>query len=215
MRGRYAARPTGKELFKCHRIIARTSFALFLLWAGNAFAQQVESEQARAEVALSNDTLQLRYLGSGNVAGVQGGRIAGTFFLSEQRDIVLSGALLFPADIDVGIGSLSILIGPQAYAALLEDENSDVMSLALGAELRLLLNRQLGLAVSGQAFYGPDILTFGSADNLTDLSARVEVNVAPRLNVFGGMRWFEFDLTEGAGERTLQEEVFVGVGYRF
>jgi len=195
--------------------IARTSFALFLLWAGNAFAQQVESEQARAEVALSNDTLQLRYLGSGTMAGIQGGRIAGTFFLSEQRDIVLSGALLFPAEIDVGIGALSILIGPQAYAALLDDENSDVMSLALGADLRLLLNRRLGLAVSGQAFYGPDILTFGSADNLTDLSARVEVNLAPRLIAFGGMRWFEFDLTEGAGERTLQEEVFVGVGYRF
>ena len=89
------------------------------------------------------------------------------------------------------------------------------MSLALGTELRLLLNRRLGLAVSGQAFYGPDILTFGSADSLTDLSARVEMNIGPRLTAFGGMRWFEFYLTEGAGKRTLQQEVFVGAGYRF
>jgi hypothetical protein len=29
------------------------------------------------------------------------------------------------------------------------------------------------------------------------------------------MRWFEFDLAEGAGKRTLQEELFVGAGYRF
>jgi hypothetical protein len=196
--------------------IARTAFPLLVLATTSAFAQQVdESRGGRAEAALSNDTLQLRYLGSGRVTGVEGSRLAGTFFLSEERDIVLSGALLFPTDIDVGIGALSILIGPQAYAALLEDENSDVMSLALGTELRLPLNRQLGLAVSGQAFYGPDILTFGSADSLTDLSARVEIGVAPRLTAFGGMRWFEFDLAEGAGERTLQEEVFVGVGYRF
>jgi hypothetical protein len=193
----------------------RAVFFLFLFAAAGAIAQQSDSAQARAEVALSNDTLQMRYLGSGSATGVAGSRIAGTFFLSEQRDIVLSGALLLPADIDVGIGALSILIGPQAYAALLEDENSDVMSLALGTELRLLLNRRLGLALSGQAFYGPDILTFGSADSLTDLSARVEMNVAPRLMAFGGMRWFEFDLTEGGGERTLQEELFVGVGYRF
>jgi hypothetical protein len=193
--------------------IVRAAFALFIFATGSAVAQQSDSRQGRAEVALSNDTLQLRYLGSG--AGVEGGRISGTFFLSEQRDIVLSGAMLFPADIDVGIGALSILVGPQAYAALLEDENSDVLSLALGAELRLLLNRRLGLALSGQAFYGPDILTFGSADSLTDLSARVELNVAPRLTAFGGMRWFEFDLTEGGGERTLQEELFVGAGYRF
>jgi hypothetical protein len=196
--------------------IARTAFPLLVLATTSAFAQQVdESRGGRAEAALSNDTLQLRYLGSGRVTGVEGSRLAGTFFLSEERDIVLSGALLFPTDIDVGIGALSILIGPQAYAALLEDENSDVMSLALGTELRLPLNRQLGLAVSGQAFYGPDILTFGSADSLTDLSARVEIGVAPRLTAFGGMRWFEFDLAEGAGERTLQEELFVGVGYRF
>jgi hypothetical protein len=196
--------------------IVRTVFAVLVLASGHAFAQEVDgSKGARAEAALSNDTMQLRYLGSGRATGVEGSRLAGTFFLSEERDIVLSGALLFPADIDVGIGALSILIGPQAYFALLEDENSDVMSLALGTELRLLLNRRLGLAVSGQAFYGPDILTFGSADSMTDLSARVEMNIAPRLTAFGGMRWFEFDLAEGAGERTLQEELFVGVGYRF
>jgi hypothetical protein len=195
--------------------IVRTAVIVFLFATGGAVAQQSDAREGRAEVALSNDTLQLRYLGSGSSAGVQGSKLSGTFFLSEQRDIVLSGALLFPADIDVGVGALSILIGPQAYAALLQDENSDVMSLALGAELRLLLNRRLGLAVSGQAFYGPDILTFGSADSLTDLSARVEMNVAPRLTAFGGMRWFEFDLTEGGGTRTLQEELFAGVGYRF
>jgi hypothetical protein len=195
--------------------IVRTAFVLSVFVAGSAIAQQSDARQARAEVALSNDTLQMRYLANGGPVGVEGSRISGTFFLSEQRDIVLSGAMLFPADIDLGVGALSILVGPQAYAALLEDENSDVMSLALGAQLRLLLNRRLGLAVSGQAFYGPDILTFGSADTLTDLSARLEMNFAPQLTAFGGMRWFEFDLTEGGGERTLQEELFVGVGYRF
>jgi hypothetical protein len=195
--------------------ITRTVFVLSILVTASAVAQESDAKQARAEVALSNDTLQMRYLGSGSAAGVESSRISGTFFLSEQRDIVLSGAMLFPADIDVGIGALSILIGPQAYAALLQDENSDVMSLALGTELRLLLNRRLGLAVSGQAFYGPDILTFGSADSLTDLSARVEMNVGARLTAFGGMRWFEFDLAEGGGKRTLQQEVFVGAGYRF
>jgi hypothetical protein len=44
---------------------------------------------------------------------------------------------------------------------------------------------------------------------------RVEVSIGPRLTAFGGMRWTEFDLTEGAGKQTLQEEVFVGAGYRF
>jgi YfaZ precursor len=190
------------------------SFIGLLLLASVSHAQQTGSAtQPTGEVALSNDTLQLRYISSGEKVGVGGSRFQGTFLLSEERDIVLSGGLLFPTGLD--LGRLSIAFGPQLYAALLQDENNDVMSISVGADLRYVLNRRLGLAISGQAFYAPDILTFGSADNLTDLSARVELGVAPRLIAFGGMRWFEFDLTDGGGERTLQEELFVGVGYRF
>lgn len=166
-----------------------------------------------AELALSNDTLQLRYETGGQMVGADGSRFSAAFFLSEERDIVLSAGLAFPAAID--LGRLTLAVGPQVYAALLEDENSDVMSVSVGAQVRFLLNRAMRLAIAGHAYYAPDILTFGSADNLTDLSARVEVGLAPRVVAFGGMRWFEFDLTEGEGERTLQEEVFVGFGYRF
>jgi len=166
-----------------------------------------------AEVALSNDTLQLRYLDDDEAFDVQGSRITGTFLLSEERDIILSGAMLFPADF--GWDRLDIVFGPQAYAALLDDENDDVLAVSVGAEARFVLNARSGLAIAGHAYYAPDILTFGSADALTDLMARAEIRAAERLTVFGGMRWFEFDLTDGQGERTLQEEVFVGAGWRF
>jgi hypothetical protein len=176
-----------------------------------------DNDSQRGEVALSNDTLQLRYLGRDGAVG-SGGQIMGTFFLSEERDIVMSGAVLFPASLpdSMHLGQrLTLRFGPQVYAALLEEENNDVMAVSVGADVRFVVNRRMGLAISGQAFYAPDILTFGSADSLTDLSARVELQVAPELLAFGGMRWFEFDLTEGGGERTLQEELFFGVGYRF
>lgn len=186
-------------------------FATLIAFSGNLFAQTNTPGAPTLELALSNDTLQLRYLRDRDQANAGRGRLNGTFFLSEERDIVLSGGLLFPSGID--LGRLGISVGPEVYAALLDDENSDVLSATIGAELRYQLNRQL--ALSGQAFYGPDILTFGSADSLTDLSARVEAQMSDRLLAFGGMRWFEFDLTEGDDERTLQEEVFVGVGYRF
>jgi hypothetical protein len=126
---------------------------------------------------------------------------------------VFFGDLLFPADF--GSDLLQLVFGPRAYAALLEDENNDVMAVSLGLEFRLELDRDSGFAVAGQAFYAPDILTFGTANNVTDLSARLEIEVQPRLTVFAGMRWFEFDLTEDLGTRTLQEELFAGAGWRF
>ena len=197
--------------------IAAVVLSSFALTAHAQRRDASDGDTQRGEVALSNDTLQLRYVGRDGQVG-EGGQINGAFFLSEQRDIVLSGGVLFPAalpdGLDVG-GRLTLRFGPQVYAALLQDENNDVLAASVGAEARFVLNRRMGLAIAGHAYYAPDILTFGSADNLTDLGARAELQVAPELIAFGGMRWFRFDLTEGGGHTTLQDELFFGVGYRF
>ena len=196
-----------------HSRITLLIAAPLLFVASQAIAQRDTGAGSTAELALSNDTLQLRYLGSGNMVGLQGSQFTGGVFLGEERDFVLNAGLLFRADL--GIRRFDINFGPQLYAALLQEENDDVMAISVGTEVRFFIDPDRGLAVSGQAYYAPDILTFGTADNLTDLSARVELNVAEQVQAFAGMRWFEFDLTDGSGERTLQEEVFVGVGYRF
>jgi hypothetical protein len=194
------------------KLIATLACICFV--SGIAHAQRDDTAtDSVIELALSNDTLQLRYESRGEMVGVEDSRFSGAFFLSEERDIVLSAGLAFPAPMD--LGRLSVMAGPQIYAALLEEENNDVMATSIGAQVRFEIDRRLGLAVAGHAYYAPDILTFGSADNLTDLGARVELDLGPRITAFGGMRWFEFDLTEGGGERTLQEEVFVGFGYNF
>ena len=162
-----------------------------------------------AELALSNDSLQLRYYDKKD--SDDDSRFVGGAFLGEERDIVLTAAKMFP----VNLGQhFDVTFGPQLYAALLNDENQDVMAVSIGAELRWFFDSNRRFAISGQAFYSPDILTFGAADNLVDLSARAEMQISDRLMAFGGMRWFEFDLNEGGGTQTLQEEVFFGVRYR-
>lgn len=196
------------------RVVVTTLTSLLMFGSLHVRAQSADRPTgSMAELAFSNDTLQMKYETNGGAVGVDDGRLAGALFISEERDQVFSAGLTFPTNLD--LGRVWLGLGPQVYAALLEDENSDVMSVSLGGQFRVLLNRRSGLAIAGHAYYAPDILTFGSADNLTDLAARVEIGLASRVTAFGGMRWFEFDLAEGEGERTLQEEVFVGIGYRF
>jgi hypothetical protein len=194
-------------------LMAMGFFSVTLLGSLPAAAQEKDAADADtdpiAELALSNDTLQLRYYDRKDSDADS--RFVGGGFLGEERDIVLSAAMMFPVDLGQ---YFDITFGPQLYAALLSEENEDVMAVSLGTEIRWFLDSSHRFAVAGQAFYSPDILTFGSADNVIDLSARAEFKIADRVIVFGGMRWFEFDLTEGGGERTLQEEVFVGVRYR-
>jgi hypothetical protein len=184
--------------------------SLALLIGVPAVAQQIEENvDAGAELALSNDTVQLRYLSK---LESDESRWVGGVFLGEERDVVLSAGKMF--GMDMGGRRFDFTLGPQLYAAMLRDENEDVMALSLGGEIRFYFDPRRRFAVSGQAFYAPDILSFGSADNLTDLSARAEMQVSERVMAFAGMRWFEFDLTDGGGERTLQEEVFIGLNYR-
>lgn len=191
-------------------------FASFLLLFTSSYAlaqQETGPQLPAAELAVSDETLQVRYLARGERINVEQGQLHAGIFLSEERDFVGTIGLLVPGNLD--FGRLHILFGPQAYAALLEDENSDVMALSIGLEARYDLDRTRGLAIAGHAYIAPDILTFGAADRVTDLGARAELRVTSNIVGFAGMRWFEMDLTEGRGERTLQEELIAGVRWEF
>jgi hypothetical protein len=198
-------------------VLAGLAMLPMILATAAASAQDLAGDRSVGEVSFSDDTMQLRYRDAGQKMDVgEGGRASVALFLSESRDIVLFGDVLFPA----GLGSnlFQLTFGPRVYAALLEDENSDVLAASLGGEARFKLTSDGRFAVSAQAFYAPDILTFGTADSLTDLSARVEFQLQDRLTIFGGMRWFEFELLEeidGSDERTLQEELFAGLAWQF
>ncbi|MGH8167199.1 MAG: hypothetical protein ACREQ1_08170, partial [Woeseiaceae bacterium] len=76
-----------------------------------------------------------------------------------------------------------------------------------------LLLRNPRVTIVGQVAYAPDILTFGSADNMFDVVARAEIPLTDRVTGFGGYRQFEIDLVEGRTE--LEESIHIGLRYRF
>lgn len=184
---------------------------LVLIAASAAHAQEAAPAQRALELALSDETAQVRYLDDTEIGGQENSELAYSIFLSEERDVVGSAAALIGSDLN--LGAFEIRLGPQAYAALLSEENNDVFALAFGLDARLNLVRSRAIAVVGSAFWSPDVLTFGQADNLTDFMARVEMALTDRLLGFAGYRWFELDLLDRQ-ERKLQNELFVGARWR-
>lgn len=171
--------------------------------------QQTPNAPARAvELSLSNEAAEVRYRAPTSYGGRPDTEASYALFLSEDRDIVGSGALLFDTDLD--LGALQVRLGPQAYAALLNEENEDVFALAIGGTVRYDLIKSRGVAVVGSANWSPDILTFGSADNIVDFMARAEMRLSDRIVGFAGYRWFRLDLTN-ADRKTLQNEFFAGI----
>jgi hypothetical protein len=165
------------------------------------------------EVSVSEDSMQLRYVRPMSPPGdIEAGQLGFGLFFNEERDIVASANYYVDASA-LRINRLSVLIGPVAYAALLSEENTDVFAMALGAEARFRLLRDPQVTIVGQAVYAPDILTFGSADNVWDVIGRAEIPITDRVTGFGGFRLFEIDLVQGKTE--LEESVHLGLRYRF
>lgn len=167
--------------------------------------------QAAAEVALSDESLDLGYLAPMTVGAVAG-EVGFGVFLNEDRDLILSGEYFVEAD-RLGGRRLVIKGGPVAYGAMLGEENMDVFSIALGVEARFELLRRQEVFVVARFAYAPDVLTFGTADNLTDFTGRIEAALTDRVAGFVGYRLFEFDLLEG--EREVEDSLHLGIRYEF
>ena len=186
--------------------------AFSVVAAGALHAQPTGVESARAvELSLSDEAGEVRYRAPTSIGGQPDTEASYAVFLSEDRDIVGSAALLF--DTDLNFGPLQLRLGPQAYAALLNDENEDVFALAIGATVRYDIIKSRGIALVGSANWSPDILTFGSADNVTDFMARAEMRLSDRVTGFAGYRWFRLDLTM-RDRKTLQNEFLAGIHYQ-
>lgn len=176
---------------------------------------QENRNRPAGELSIAEESLQLHYINPRAQAdgNIPAGELGFGLFLNEARDFVASANYYVEASRLRMLNRLSILIGPVGYAALLSEENGDVFAMALGAEARYLLLRNPQLTIVGRAVYAPDILTFGSADNLWDVMGRAEIPVTDRITGFAGFRLFEIDLVEG--KRELEESMHIGLRYRF
>jgi YfaZ precursor len=188
--------------------------ALFAISGAFIHAQESPSPAKRwADLAISDKTLDLRYTVPTKLGGQPESAVSYAVFLSEERDFVASAKLLIGTELNFGWEPLHIQFGPQAYAVLLNEENNDVFSLAVGLDVRYDLMPSRGIALRGYAYFAPDILTFGAANQASDFMVRAEIGATERLIVFGGYRWFRLDMLQ-AEQRNLQNELFAGVRWQ-
>jgi hypothetical protein len=183
-----------------------------LLVAGSAQAQAprpIDSHSA-VDATVGNTVLQLRYLTESPIGRSD---LDYGVLVTEDNDLIGSAALMFETDLDL-LPRLRLQIGPQAYLArLTTQQKTDVFSLAAGANARYDIIQRFGLAAFGSAFYSPGVLTFGSAHNLYDFTAGVEVRFASRLTGMAGYRWLKFTLVNQPDIK-VQNEVFAGVRWQ-
>lgn len=161
---------------------------------------------------LSEDALQALYGRSMRIGDVEDVAVRIGFFYNEARDLIAIG----DASVDVidpeRRRRWGLTVGPRAYAALLAVEDQDIFSIGLGGTASYFFDAARTTSVSLTAYYGPDIVTFGNADNVTDVGVEFATRLTDRMTVFVGYRTFEIDLPN---DREVDDGLHLGLRGNF
>jgi hypothetical protein len=189
--------------------------ALLSLLPFLAFGQQADSPQAgtqSVEAYLSENAMQVLYGRDMDVGELGRNEVRVGVFLNEDRDLIGMADMLFDVGEQGRRPYWGLQVGPRVYGALMTIENQDVFSIGLGGRLSYYLGRNRSSSVSLTAFYAPDIVTFGNADNIKDVAVGVETRLSDSTTLFLGYRVFEFDLDV---DREVDDNMHLGIRHRF
>lgn len=167
------------------------------------------------EAYLSNKAMQAMYTRRVDMGEFGTNEIRAGYFINEERDLILVGDLL----VDVGSAPQrprwALQVGPRVYGALLSGiEKDDVFAISLGGRLSYFLGRNRVTAISLAAFYAPEIITFGNADNVSDVTVQFSTRLTESIRVFAGYRTFQFSLP-GDNDRKVDRGAHMGIAYHF
>lgn len=171
-------------------------------------ANRVTTIDHAIELYLSDDALQAQYVRQIDLGDFGPTEVRGGFFYNEDRDLIGIGDLLAFVGDEVGVRSLELRVGTRVYGAFLAPEDQDIFGIGLGGEAQYFFNRARTASVTLALFYAPDIVTFGSADNVKDASLRIMTRLRNGTDVFLGFRSFEFDLN--IQDREVDDNMHVG-----
>lgn len=170
------------------------------------------------DIALSNETAYIAILmnpySMERFAG--GTEVAVGAFTNEIGDDIVHGTLLARGAKETASGHFyKLAAGVKLVGGNLEVDES-VGALALGFQASLVLApsnyNPLDLIVEG--FFAPSISSFNDAEEYSEVSARIQIDVVPRARAFLGYRRMLFD-TDDVKSVTLDRSVHIGLSLTF
>jgi len=167
------------------------------------------------DMTLSNDSAQFRYITHSN-AGFGDSEIDFGVLYTNSDEVMGMLGLMVVDDAGSGSPGLKVGLGIKAFTvSATKAGDFDAAALSLGAELNYTLpGFSDRLALNGQIFYAPDIVSFMDANRYMYSTARVEYEVLPQAVVYLGYRRVRIGLSEMPSV-TLDSDTHLGVQFYF
>ena len=174
---------------------------------------RVDAGSRYIEAYVSDDSFQAQYVQELRIEGFGPVEARGGVFYNETRDLIAVVDGLLDIGDQADRRQIEVNVGTRLYGAFLNAENEDTFAVGFGGEAAFFFTRDLRTSVQLVAFYAPDILTFGIANNVQDVSLRLQTRIRDATDIFIGYRSLEIQTT--LGDREVDDNVHIGFGRRF
>lgn len=176
--------------------------------AGERLDERVDTVDQSIEAYVSDDALQVQYIRELRIDDFGPVEARGAVFFNEQRDLVGSVDLLAYIGDQARQRQIEVMVGTRMYAAFLNNENEDTFSMGLGGEAQYFFGAEARTSIKLALFYAPDILSFGIANDIEDVSIRLQTKVRDGTDIFVGYRALEISTT--LGDREVDDSLHIG-----
>lgn len=182
--------------------------------AGERLDERVQTIDHSIEGYISEDALQLQYIRELRIEGFGPVEARGGVFYNEQRDLIGVADMLIDIGDQARQRRIEVNVGTRLYGAFLNTENEDTFAVGFGGEAEWFMTRDQRISLKLAAFYGPDILTFGIADNIEDVSIRLQMHAREGTDIFVGYRTLEIETINEAIAETREIDDHLHIGFR-
>jgi hypothetical protein len=182
-------------------------------------ADKVHTVDQSVEAYVSGKTIDVQYYRELRIEDVGPVQASAGIFYNESRDLVgIFDALVYLGD-EARQREIEVSVGARVFAAFLNQENEDTLGVGFGGQAEWFFNQKRRSSLRLSAFYAPDILTFGIANNIRDYSLDLQTKLGANRPTFAfvGFRHLRVDTVSEAvsGNRNLDDEIHIGFRHVF
>jgi hypothetical protein len=189
-------------------------FALCSLAIAAASSVSMPTLADAFDINLSEDAAYLTYLTRAEGFPYGGADLGFGVMFTDDDDWLASGKLLVMGPATVQGETFQVGAGAKAFAIDLDLPDDVVYGIGIGGAVRYVLPTEVPLAVVVEGYYAPDITAFSGAEDIIDISGRVELQISAGTRAYVGLRLIEVE-GEAGGEVELDDGLHVGVRLTF
>ena len=185
------------------------------IFTGLTLLLAVAQVQARGlDLRLANEVAAVQYLTTSSTFGYGGADVGIGFMFNDANDSMFSADAMVSGNGAGNNRALKMGVGLKAVGAYIKTLDDTMGAIAIGGQIRYVIPSSAPIAIMGEAFIAPKIVSFSGTEQYTEFRVALELEVTPSARAYAGFRNVTFDVGNGI-DMELDDSAHVGVRISF